>query len=208
MSGKSVAAAGAILVLATTVHADEGVYAAIGGGVSFAQDTDYSDQGVSITAEFDTGFLVGGAIGYQLQAFRFEGEFTYLQNSVDKLSAFGLSAGADGDQSVMAGLANVYFDFDTQTPWTPYVGGGLGVANVAINDASVMGIPLVDDDDSAFAYQVKAGVGYRFSPTTDFTAGYRFFGTDDVSLNTADGESITADGPLTHNFEVGIRYRF
>jgi opacity protein-like surface antigen len=208
MDRKSVLAVSAMLVLATSVDADDGLYAAVGGGISFAQDTDFSEQGVTVTAELDTGFLIDGAIGYQLQAFRLEGEFTYLRNSADKFSAFGVSIGADGDQAIMAGLANVYFDIPTQTPWTPYVGGGLGFANVGLNDVSLMGIPVVDDDDSVFAYQVKAGLGYRFSPATDVTAGYRFFGTDDVSLKTVVGDSFQGDGPLLHNFELGLRYRF
>jgi opacity protein-like surface antigen len=203
MSRKSALAAGAIFVFSTGVHAEDGLYASVGGGVSFAQDIDFSDAGQTVTLELDPGFLVGGALGYQWQAFRLEGEFTFLQNDADKLSALGVSVGADGDLSVLSGFANAYFDFDTQTPWTPYVGGGLGVANVSINDLSVVGSLPVDDDDTVFAYQVKAGVGYRLSPTMDITAGYRFLGTDDITIESVDG-----DGPLIHNVEVGIRYHF
>jgi opacity protein-like surface antigen len=207
MSKKLVLSVGAILIFAPQVYAEDGFYAAVGGGISFAEDLDFSAEGETVTTELDTGFIVGGALGYQLQAFRLEGEFAFLQNDVDKLSAMGISLGADGDVSVMSGFANVYFDFDTMTPWTPYIGGGVGIANVA-NDVSVMGIQLVDDDDSVFAYQVKAGVSYSVNPTTDVTVGYRFLGTDDVSLKTVDGFSIQGDGPQSHNLEAGIRFRF
>lgn len=183
-------------------------YTELGAGAAFQSETDISQSGFQATSDFDTGFIISGAVGKQFQSLRGEGELLYLTNDFDSISIAGLgSAPLDGDVSTFAGMVNVYYDFDTGTMWRPFVGAGLGYANVSV-DASIIGIPLADDDDSVFAYQFKAGVAYQYNPTTDFLINYRFLGTDDLDLSDSTGLPFSVDGVENHSVQVGVRFRF
>ena len=35
-------------------------------------------------------------------------------------------------------FANLYYDFPNESPWTPYVGGGLGVASTTLHYANAV----------------------------------------------------------------------
>jgi OOP family OmpA-OmpF porin len=183
-------------------------YGEAGAGVAFQSETDVSQPGFAASTDFDAGYVVSGAIGRQYPMFRGELELLYSQSDFDSISVSGLgSAPLDGDTSTFAGMVNAYYDFDTGNMWRPFVGAGLGFANVSV-DASILGIPLVDDDDSVFAYQFKAGVAYQFDPATDFLIYYRFLGTEDLDLTDAGGLALSVDGAESHSVQVAVRFRF
>ena len=71
--------------------------------------------------EFDTGFGVGGG-GYDFGIIRAEGEITYRTNDVDSFSGFGVSVGGGGEDGSLSLLLNVFFDLETETAFSPYVG--------------------------------------------------------------------------------------
>lgn len=197
------------LAFAATAHAQGSRwYAAVGGGASFTNDVDVSASGLSASAEVDTGFLVTGAFGAFIDKFRVEGEINYTQADLDSTPILGSTVPLGGDMSTTSFMVNGYYEFDTSSKWFPYVGGGIGVANVSLSDISSQGVVLADDDAAAFAYQLKLGVAYRFTSSVDGTLGYRFFGTDDTDYNAVDGTPFTLDGLGSHNFEVGVRFRF
>ena len=117
-------------------------------------------------------------------------------------------------------MANVWFDFNPGSPWSPFVGGGLGVARISLNDVAITSltllgvpiplaspVPLADDDDWVFAYQVGAGIGYEVTPTTTISLGYRFFATADPDFTGVDGTPFDAEY-RSHNIEIGLRISF
>ena len=118
----------------------------------------------------------------------------------------GLSGEADGDVRVLSAMANAWYDVAVDFPVTPYVGGGIGVANVDA-EASFAGITIVDDDDTVFAYQAGAGAAYPLTETVSIFAGYRFFGTADPGLTAAGGTDFDS-AYRTHIVEGGVRLRF
>lgn len=183
-------------------------YVAGGLGVAFANDVDNTQQGVTITSEFDTGALASVAIGHTFGGLRAEGEFAYVQNDVSGLKSGGLSAPADGDVSAASLMANLYYDFNTDSKWKPYIGAGAGYANVSVNNLTSGPFAIADDNTGVFAYQFKAGIGYAFTKELDGTLGYRFFGTQDADLVDSTGAAFTADGLQINVIEVGVRYRF
>ncbi len=189
---------------------DKPWYVAGGLGVSFADDVDVTSSaaGVPITTELDTGIFATGAFGRSFGNFRAEGELAYNTNDVSTVSALGVSLGASGDVSTTALMVNGYYDFDTNSKWRPYIGGGIGGANVSINSLSVVGVLLADDDTTVFAYQAKVGVAYEFSPAWAGTFGYRFFGTDDADFVDVSGAAFSTDGIQAHIIELGMRFRF
>jgi len=202
-----VAAALAVVAQVASAQGDSWYFAG-NVGASFPNDVDSSGPGLSVTTELDTGFLVSGALGRSFGNLRADGEVFYNINDVSTLSALGLSIGASGDVSTLGLMVNGYYDFATGTKWKPYLGAGIGAANVSINDLSAAGVPVADDDDTVFAYQFKAGVGYEFSPQVDGMLGYRFFGTDDGDFVDVDGDAFSTDGADAHIVEVGVRVRF
>lgn len=204
------AVAVAVVIIAQGAWAqDKPWYVAAGLGASFVDDIDATDStGFTIATDLDTGIFSTGAFGRSFGNFRAEGELSYNTNDVSTVSALGVSLGASGDVSTLGFMVNGYYDFDTNSKWTPYIGGGIGGANVSINSLSVVGVPLADDDTTVFAYQAKVGVAYAFSPAWVGTLGYRFFGTEDADFVDSTGSTFSTDGSRAHIVELGFRFHF
>ena len=84
-------------------------------------------------------------------------------------------------------MATVYYDFKLKSDkWSPYVGAGLGFAAIDISNPSVIagGIKLTgnDLDDTVFAYQIMAGIGYNISKNITLSGGYKYFGAADATF--------------------------
>ena len=72
---------------------------------------------------------------------------------------------------------NFYFDIDTGTIFTPYIGAGLGVHNAALDYNFKSGrysIPETRTSDWKFAWNVGAGVGVRVTQNLTLDLGYRY----------------------------------
>ena len=164
--------------------------------------------GITITSEFDTGGALFGAVGTSFGNFRAEGELFGSYNEVSSMSGNGTTINADGDFTTGALMFNGYFDIPTGSKWRPYLGGGIGVANISYNDVSLKRTLVIDDDDTVFAYQGKAGIAYEFSPRWVGTLGYRYFGTDDADFVDTTGFPFTADGVQMNVIEIGARFRW
>ena len=206
---RAIVSAGIVALLALLLPSaawaqDKPWYVAGGLGVTFIDDVT-DDTGTDLTT--DTGFMLTGAVGRHFGQWRAEGELLYAKADADTVEGLGLSFSANGDVSATAGMLNGYYDFDTGSKWIPYVGLGVGYANVGVNDLSAMGMAGVDDSDNVIAAQAKLGVGYMFSDALTGTFGYRFFGTDDLSLTDAAG-TFDADGIVSHTLEAGLRFNF
>ena len=209
------ALAGAVLMPSIALAQQTGFYVSASGGAAFTMDADNEGGGLSIESEFDTGFSFTGAGGYAFaNGIRVEAEIGYRGADVDTrtitndggLGVAGLSGEADGDVRVLSAMANAWYDFAVDFPVTPYVGGGIGFANVDA-EASFAGVTIVDDDDTVFAYQAGAGAAYPLTETLSVFAGYRFFGTVDPRLTAADGTDFDSEY-RTHIIEGGFRLLF
>jgi len=144
------------------------------------------------TAKGDSGWTIGGAVGREVgDNFRGEGEVLYLESD-------GKHAG-DGDLKTVAGLLNGYYDFNRHGAWNPFIGAGVGLAQVKVDGG------LSDGDDTGFAYQFKAGVSHPFNDRLTGEVAYRYLGVNGVefgnSLNRIDGDFST------QAVTVGLRYK-
>lgn len=192
------------MVVAPVAIAADGPY--VSGSVGATWIDDIEDDGVEV--EFDTGYNLGIALGYTMSQFRLEGELGYAQADADELSVDGVgSVSADGDVSATRFMANGYWDIGTETAFTPYLGLGIGAAIVSVNDLEVMNIKVLDDDDTVFAYQFMAGIGYSVSKAVVLDLSYRYFATDDPELEDEAGAKGEVDVE-THNVLFGLRYSF
>ena len=204
-----------MLGAASLAHAQEGMYVSIQGGGSLLSDADIEDPTGLAAAlgeeiEFDPGFNIGGSAGIVFRNnFRIEAEVNFARNDIDEFEVLGISFSADGDVDSLAFMGNAFYDFAIRPPWTLYVGGGAGVAIISIDDVKALGMsfPLKDDDDTVFAYQAGAGIGYAISPSTTLTLDYRFFATEDPEFEDEFGDPFEAEYSR-HDLRVGLRFLF
>jgi len=216
------AAAAAVLVMGAA-QANAQVYVSVNGGMSIMNDADATDTFTggsgSGSIEHDNGYALTGAIGTTWGPVRIEGELGYRANDLDSLNVTSLTlagvgtfsglatASLDGDVSALTGMANVWYDIPTGTNWTPFLGGGIGFANVnmEINHVGTVATSL-DDSDTVFAYQFGAGIGYKVSPQSTVTLSYRFLGTSDTEFSVG-SETIESEYQ-NHSILLGLNYTF
>lgn len=92
---------------------------------------------------------------------------------------------------------NILRDFRTNTVVEPFVGLGLGLAKIDMrvgetNDVGP-GDLFVDDSDSAWYYQLSAGVSVALTERVDLSLAYRYWRAPSVSLKSVDDTPIDTD---------------
>ncbi|HFQ88805.1 MAG TPA: porin family protein [Desulfobulbus sp.] len=198
------AAALAIVSFPLTTMAANGVYLKANAGVGMAMDTDIDNMpNAAGTAKmtFDTGFVGTAAIGYDFaNPFRVEGEYLWQKNDLDRISYNNTYGNFNqGDLKTQAVMINGYYDVDTGSAWTPFVGAGIGWAKLDLSAAPQLDI---SDNDDVFAYQFMGGVAYAINSQWSLDVQYRFFGTNDATIKGADFNFKSND------LMVGLRYNF
>ena len=141
-------------------------YVAVFGGVGFTPDTTLD----GIESSYDIGWDVGGEVGYRSGPLRYEGEYIFQRSKIDTLAGISTTIGSI---KINAGMFNVLYSFgDVGARFNPYLGGGIGYANVDQTSRSSNG---------EFGYQARAGLVFNILDTTAFTVEYRYFGTTEAS---------------------------
>ena len=209
---KSYIALGAILFgLSTTAAAQS--YVSFGAGVVSLDETEFQVAPGTISTDFDGGSIISAAYGYQFSGFRAEIQALRLDNDVDTHALGGGAPldGPTGEATTTALMGNIFYDFFNDSGFTPYVGAGIGYADVDFSGFGVAAIPdVLDDGDTVLAYQLIAGGDYAFSPTTSIFGQYSYFSTDDVEVQTsaATGAVNTELSNEGSTFQIGVRIRF
>jgi opacity protein-like surface antigen len=197
-----------VLVLFAAPALAKGPYIGGQAGVVFLSDSDISDStGAFATAEFDSGLGFALVGGYSFDMFRLEGELFYKSNDFDAISDSTGSLSVDGDVTSLGLMVNAFYDFKTGTPFIPYIGAGIGMAQVSVNDLSILGVTVLDDDDAVFAYQLIAGVGYAVSNAVTLDLQYKYLATADPEFTDVVGDKIETEYS-SHNVMVGLRFNF
>ena len=163
---------------------------------------------------FDTGLAINGAIGYDFDTFRAEVEVGYQKNDFDSSENYnngiytGTTSFVNGDLTSNSLFANGYYDFKNNSPLVPYLGAGIGYANVELNHIrSDAGYGSYSNDDSVFAYKLMAGVSYAINKNVAIDLSYRYVGAANPSFD--EGYGSTTDFEFSsHNFLLGARYTF
>ncbi len=227
MSRLAAATATAVLGLSTAAYAADGDgapaltassawYVSGSAGLTFMENahSHSSDGAVFDMTGANPGYDITAALGKGLgNGFRVEGELGYHRVDLGRATVYspgglGLSgSGAGGDASAVSMMGNGYYDFDTGGPIKPYLGAGVGFANVNFNGVDVGGHRATSDEDLAFAYQAMAGIGYQLTPTGTIYTGYRYFAVDDPTFTDTVGGNLHSEF-ATHNIEVGYRLSF
>jgi len=205
-------------MLVSTAFAATGPYLSVQGGATWVQDADFDYDlpapfSISGESEFETGFNAGVSAGYDFGPARLEAEIVYRENDFDTLEAtlsgFGppldgtFRGDVDGEVNSTSLMVNAFWDIENETPVTPYLGAGLGLANVEVD-----GDDFDKDDDTVFAYQFAAGIAVALTPNLSLDLGYRYFATDDPEFDDdLVGFSFETEYQ-THNASLGLRLTF
>ncbi len=227
-------AAAASLAIAPAAHAYEGLYGAIGAGLTYmGYENDVSNDSPSGSgpfefdsdSDYDNGIGVYAALGYAWgNNLRSEIEFSYRTNDIDQIDpALGFSGIPStviaGDTRTYAVLGNLIYDFaDLNDRLVPYLGVGAGVANVDHDIAGTTPIgnptsPLsisYDQSKTSLAGQAIAGVAIGLAEGLALDVSYRYFAplkrTFEGTINGSPANIKV--GSSSHNLFAGLRWNF
>jgi opacity protein-like surface antigen len=181
-------------------------------GNDFVSGANFNDR-----VEFDPGIYTGGTGGYDFGFFRLEGEMSYRHSdikAINDLIGNDRFRGVDGNLGVFSMMANGFLDLHNNSPVTPYFGGGIGFAAMHLTDTfgvstsnGVRTLLYGEADDTAFAYQIGAGLEITLNPRFSLDVGYRYFRTDpaDFESDLAIDTSMRFE---SHNAAIGFRFTF
>jgi opacity protein-like surface antigen len=217
-------AAAALVAAFATGTANAQMYLSVGAGFSDVDNaTTRTENGVApgtdqvFNIKGGEGYALEGALGWDLGSVRVEGELSLRRHDNDQYESVvpgSIRRPLDGSIDVLAGMLNAYYDFNSGAGVTPYIGGGVGIAQATIeaigprptapNGPSVV---MIDDQEVDAAWQLMAGVAIPIASNITITGQYRYFeaGTVEV-LDTnrrATHVDVKGDG-----WEAGVRWAF
>ncbi|TLU82435.1 MAG: porin family protein [Chlorobium sp.] len=179
------------------------LFAGLGSAPAFAAPYCSSSVGLGMAGDFkepalgnvygvDSGFAINGAVGYDFSGLRAEAAVGYQEN--DFTNEDNLHT------SLLTVMANGYYDLKTSVGIKPYVMAGLGIATIKADDSP--GVAWLDD--TYFAWQLGAGVGYKVSGNVTIDVGYRYVKPEGLECPN----HLTDVTWESHNILAGIRYKF
>lgn len=188
---------------------DEGFYIGLGAGYNLPheQDIDVTNFDQNIEHMGGPGGLAQFGYKYE-EGWRAELEGGYRTSEVD-----GISAGSGaGDVDAWTMIINGFYDFETDSGWTPYIGAGAGVALVDFSGVtpvnSANGTTSINDSaDPNLALQAIVGLGIPIAENLELTTQYNFLAVPEVEVNANNGSNIRSE-LYDHMVTVGLRYTF
>jgi opacity protein-like surface antigen len=183
-------------------------YVSVSGGLIGKTDYDYGFAGgYKAKTDVDSGaqgaIAWGSTVGGNWRAEIALGYRSQNNDTVVTLNNTPLGT-TDGKIKTLSVDINAYYDFPVAGPVKPYLGAGVGVAQVKFSD------DLIDDKGDALTLQGIAGASFAVSPTISlFAEGrYQYTGSIKIKTTSPSGEqkehlNMTGPGAL-----VGARFAF
>lgn len=183
-------------------------------------DVSYANGAVELGEEdFDDTWMVGLGVGYQFNRYLradvtadYEFESDFYSRTICAAPCAPLTHTTDESaMSVWTFMINGYVDLAHFYGFTPYVGGGVGVAYISIDaleETSGIGNPDIPGGDQwSFAANAQAGVSYDITEFLKVDANYRYLWLGDFEGDRdAGGNTLEYDNLSAHEFRIGLRY--
>ncbi len=131
---------------------------------------------------------------------RVEAEIGYGSVGYDSLTVSGVKFDVSGDADLYTGTVNAFYDFDTGTAITPYIGAGAGVASMESSNIGVAGITFQGDDSTDAMVLGEVGLKYAVTENVSVGIAYRY-------NHVFDGENDIDDN-AAHLFKLSLTYGF
>ena len=220
------------LSVAPSIVSASGLYVSGHAGISSTSDFDYGNNKgnfdlsnatatdgtifpantllnvASFTTKLKSGFTYFGAIGYDFNNFRIEGEIGHQTINIDKFEGSGnvtvngtvvdtggtlnVTIPAKGDYSLLSFFANAYYDIPVGSTIKPYVTAGIGIAKVKANDITVSSVTANNASNTGKTVVFQTAP----SPST----------TDESVLAYQIGVGVAI--PVSKNIDIDARYRY
>lgn len=208
----------------TTGNLGDGSTLDVAAGTNYGWSTEF-DSGTAFAAElgarYDNGFRSGIELAYTTADIDTHKGVTLGGGSIDAVDAAAIAssptplgvtvaqvvADGQGDISNTALFANLYYDFNREESFQPYLGVGLGFSDVSVT-YKPSNISVIDDSETKFAYQAKAGVTWWLNPEWELYGEYAYRATEDVELDNQLFPGTLDIENQTNTISVGARYRF
>lgn len=183
-----IAAAG---TFANPVLGGDGIYATLSVGGAISHEMSNDGTLLNFDTELDPGYAFAGSLGYRWdEGWRLEieagyAEFDVSDITVTRAGGTGASTGAQAGAGVIdveSVMANMIIELSDDANWRPYLLGGVGMVTIDLTNVQAGGVQLVDDQSTAFAYQMGFGIDYQINPGWWLGGAYRFMGTADINL--------------------------
>lgn len=194
-----------------------GLYVSVFGGAAFANDpSGIYDTYYSFDLPLQTGYVVGGAIGAQIQPnLRGELEVSYAHHGVSTNSVtIDEDTGETGSGSFNALyiLGNLWYDFNIGSPITPYIGGGAGLA-VVMPDVTYYDDASYYHNQTAWAPAAQLGAGIKYSIADNITLdlGYRAKAIFNATLSggsNSSADDATKVFAIDQTVQAGLTFGF
>lgn len=235
---------GLMMLLPSLAQANEsGWYVRGNVGYGVVTDTNFTGDLLG-DVEGEANLAESLGLGYQLgNNWRIELDGSQLWNDTGAITQAGNTS---SDMRLTSGMVNAIYDFSGLGNWEPYLGAGIGLSKAKLSAQTHSfpsgrlfrngGAPInsiacpnwnsctISDSDTAFAYQLMAGLGYKLSDNLTWDTHYRYMSVGDLKFkgtgaNLANpvtagvfgaGSPIdtTATGVGSHTLMTGLRYRF
>jgi opacity protein-like surface antigen len=224
----------AVPFIAVAAEKDMGIYIGLLGG--WVIPTDMSTHligkgpgGVNIydNVALKDGWLAGAKVGYLVPStnrmLAVEFEYNHIENDFDSGKGYvhsGVTRSYDSKVKADAFMFNLIGRYPQGTIH-PYVGGGIGYANVAIDDIKVTSagrntLNYSSGSQGVFAYQFLLGADFDITKNWFVGLGYKYFHTNKVSYdNSITSPTVPGSSPGTvdavynsHNIVATLGYKF
>jgi opacity protein-like surface antigen len=180
-----------------------------------------------LSESFEPAFTGGVGVGY-VWGPHFRTDFTVDIHSTMNADFVGTATYNNGagqsvyvtDKTKFAStilLVNGYYDIRTGTPFSPYIGGGVGFTvdqltqEIAGYDSGVLGADSVGSRSTQikFAGAAMAGLTYDINTFVSIDVGYRFLyigGSDVDSIIYSNSSKIEIGSVNEHQIRAGLRF--
>jgi len=176
--------------------APEGMYVSVFAGAAFAADpTGIYDDFYAFKFPETTGYVIGGTVGTHVSPnLRAELELSYVSHQGTGFMTIDDETGTTGTGSfnTLYVLGNAWYDFDTGSAFTPYIGGGAGLAVIMPDITNIF--------DDANDYEFKTAA---VAPAAQVGAGFKYQIADNIALDVGYRAKFVFNGTLQESGVFG-----
>ncbi|WP_051396185.1 outer membrane protein [Ignatzschineria larvae DSM 13226] len=151
------------------------------------------------------GFRLAYGVAFPVDSNKIRTELEYGYNGKVKLGETIDDEHYNSETKSQSVMVNAYFDFNTDTAFTPYVGAGIGYAR--LKNTIDRGDTSWSKSSNNFAWNVGAGVSYAVNRDVDIDLSYRYADYGDVKHSY----SKNSEGKVKqrgNEFNLGVRFNF
>lgn len=160
-------------------------------------------------SDFDEAFSAGFGVGYKAGWFRADITADWSPDAHFTATNDPVLGNYTGKITSGTVLANGYLDLGTWSGFSPYVGGGLGVAYLRTSNfssAAFPGVVFTGLNTTGLAWAGMAGIAYSLAPNLVADFGYRYLDLGDAIARFGAANELRVKNITAHEIRAGVRW--